>query len=134
MTTYTKTIKEIFEALHDKDNERFFNNLILLTHDDEDYTCALTDETVRYGTDNYQLFEQAVKKDFSSEEANQILTYEIELFDSDFCFMALDDTITYFADEAKTQKKILHITAYPKDEFEETKEYKSRSPLSDFRF
>lgn len=26
MTLYTKTLKEIFEALHDKDNKRFYNN------------------------------------------------------------------------------------------------------------
>ena len=133
MTTYCKTIKEIFELLHDKDNKRFFNQLILLTRDDENYTCALTDKEVRYGTDDYQLFEQAIKNDFPLEIANQILTYEIKLIDSDFYFMALDTTIPYFVDMEKTQKKILHISAYPREEFEETKAYKSRSPLSGFR-
>ena len=134
MTIYTKTIKEIFEALHDKENTRFFNNLILLTHNDENYTCALTDENVRYGTDDYEAFEKAVENDFSSDAANQILNYEIQLIDREYYFLALDTTISYFADEEKTQKKILHISAYPKDEFEETKAYKSRSPLSGFGF
>ena len=137
MTIYTKTIKEIFEALHDEKNKRFFDNLILLTHNDENYTCALTDEHVRYGTNDYKSFEQAVKNDFPSDVANQILTYEIQLIDRDFYFLALDTTIPYFVDN---EKKVLHITAYPKEEYEETKEYekakayKSQSPLSSFRF
>jgi hypothetical protein len=122
MTIYKKTIKEIFEALHDEENKRFFNNLVLLTHNDENYTCALTDESVRYGTNDYEVFENAVKNDFSLDVANQILTYEIQLFDRDFYFMALDTTIPYFVDD---EKKVLHITAYPKEEFEDTKAYKS---------
>ena len=134
MAVYVQTIKEIFESIHDENNKRFYNQLVLLTQNDENYTCALTDELVRYGTDDYQLFEEAVKKDFSSDEANQILNYEIQLIDREYYFWALDTTISYFADEEKTQKKILHISAYPKDEFEETKAYKSRSPLSGFRF
>lgn len=128
---YYKTIKEIFELLYDKENKRFFNHLILLTYSDENYTCALTDEDVRYGTNDYEVFEKAVKNDFSSDVANQILTYEIQLIDRDFYFIALDATIPYFIDG---EKKILHITAYPKEEFEDTKAYKSRSPLSNYRF
>ena len=131
MTIYTKTIKEIFGALHDKENTRFFNNLILLTHNDENYTCALTDENVRYGTNDYEAFEKAVENDFSSDVANQILTYEIKLIDRDFYFTALDTTIPYFVGN---EQKTLHITAYPKEEFEDTKAYKSKSPLSGFRF
>ena len=58
------TIKEIFESLHDKNNKRFYNQLVILTQNDENYTCALTDELVRYGTDDFSLFEAAVKKIF----------------------------------------------------------------------
>ena len=125
MTTYTKTIKEIFEALHDKENKRFFQHLVLVTHDDEDYSCALTDENVRYGTDDYQLFEQAVNTDFPPYVAKQILSYEITLIDRDVYFVALDTAIPYYLDEEKTQRRVLYINAYPKSEYEETKAYKS---------
>ena len=125
MTTYVMTLKAVFETLHDKENKRFFEHLILVTHDDENFSCALTDENVRYGTDNYQLFEQAVKNDFSPYVADQILSYEIKLFDMDVHFTALDTGIPYYIDEEKTQRRVLYINAYPKTEYEETKAYKS---------
>ena len=125
MTTYTMTIKALFEALHNKENKRFFQHLVLVTLDDEDFSCALTDESVRYGTDDYKLFEQAVNTDFPPYVANQILSYEINLFDMDVHFVALDTAIPYYLDEEKTQRRVLFINAYPQSEYEETKAYKS---------
>ena len=125
MTTYNMTIKEIFEALHDKENKRFFQHFVLVTLDDENFSCALTDERVRYGTDDYQLFEQAVNADFLPCVANQILSYEIKLFDMDVHFVALDTAIPYYLDQEKTQRRVLYVNAYPMNEYEETKAYKS---------
>jgi len=86
----------------------------------------LSDESVRYGTDNYDLFEKSVKKDFPTHVAEQILDYDITIVLGRPSFVALDTVIYYYEDAEKTGEKIpLYVNAYPKDEFEETKMYKS---------
>ena len=119
-------LKDIFEMLHDEKNTRFYNNLVLMTRDEDRYPCALSDEEVRYGTDNYALFEQAVKTDFPAHIAEQILNYEISINLGISTITALDTAIHYYEDTEKTEKeKLLYLTAYPKYEFEETKMFKS---------
>ena len=112
--------------LQDKENKRFYDSLIMMTFDAENYPCALSDDSVRYGTDNYQLFEESVRKDFSPYVAEQILNHEFFIdVNSTSYFVALDTAISYFESEDNKDKKILYVNAYPKNEFEETKQYKS---------
>ena len=104
---------------------------VMLTRDDEMYSCALSDESVRYGTDNYELFRQAIEKDFTPKEAEQILSCETSIVEGLPSYIPFDSTIPYFVDESKSQKKILHVNAYPKEEYEGTKKYKSRRPVKE---
>ncbi len=129
--------RDIFEMIHDASNKQFYQHLVMMTRDEEGYPCALSDENVRYGTNSYDLFEKAVRKDFSEYVAQQILDYEMYVDISDAPrFVAMDTTVTYFASEGDSEKKILFVNAYPEREFEETKMYKSGncSPLSLFGF
>ena len=120
------TFKDIFEMIHDENNKRFYGQLILVTRNDANYSCALSDESVRYGTDDYQLFEEAIKKDFTPTEAEQILSYEFKIILGISYFSALDTAMNYL--ESDSGKKItLYVNAYPKDEYEETKAYKSKN-------
>lgn len=137
MAFITCKLRDIFEMIHDKENKQFYKHLVLITLDEPNYPCALSDESVRYGTDNYELFEQAIKKDFSPYAAEQILEYEIFVDVSErYRVVAIDTTISYLENENDKKKKILFLNAYPKDEFEETKMYKSGrcSPFSLFGF
>ena len=128
---------DIFKMLHDKENKRFYGSLVLITLDSENYPCALSNEAVRYGTDNYELFEEAVRKDFSPYVAEQILNHEFSIdIESTSYFVALDTGMSYFEHEGDKEYRTLYVNAYPKREYEETKQYKSGncSPFSLFGF
>lgn len=119
-------LRDVFKMLHDEANKQFYGNLVLMTFDGDGYPCALSDESVRYGTDDYALFEQAVRKDFPQHIAEQILEYEMFVSMNPSRIVALDTTISYFEDlSTNKERKILFVNAYPKTEFEETKRYKS---------
>ena len=128
---------DIFKMLHDKDNKRFYGSLVMITLDAENYPCALSDENVRYGTDDYELFEKAVRKDFSPYVAEQILNNEFAIdVETPFYVVALDTGMSYYESENSKEAKTLYVNAYSKNEYEETKAYKSGRcrPLSLFGF
>jgi hypothetical protein len=128
---------DIFRMLHDKENKRFYGSLVLITLDSENFPCALSDEAVRYGTDDYELFEKAVRKDFSPYVAEQILNNEFTIdIDRPSYVVALDTGMSYYESENSKEQRTLYVNAYPKNEYEETKMYKSGrcSPFSLFGF
>lgn len=120
-------LKEIFEMLHDEGNKQFYKHLVLITLDEDGYPCALSDENTKYGTSDYSMFEKSVRADFPAEVADQILNYEIYVDISDRPrLVAMDTTITYSVPgDEQEAKKILFVNAYPENEFEDTKRYKS---------
>ncbi len=136
------TIEEIFGKLHTQECKKLFNHYIILTKDigDYEYYPVLTDSTVCYGTDNFELFKKALNEVFKQEEIDQLLTQKISvMLDASVGFFSsgLDTAISYLKKDKKGNlvKNTLFLNSYPKEEFEETKEYyMSKSPLNRFRF